>query len=471
MKFEDLSVDSTLLSTLDSLGYHSPTPIQIKAIPPVLQGRDIIACAQTGTGKTAAFALPVLQQLMQNSPKPSGAENRRKRSGRRVIRALVLSPTRELASQIGESLSAYGQATPLKHTVIFGGVRQGNQVRAIQAGVDILVATPGRLLDLIGQKLVDVSQLQILVLDEADHMLDMGFIHDLRKIIRCVPEQRQTLMFSATMPPEIRQLAAQWLKRPFQVDVTPVASTPERVSQGVFFIERSEKIGSLVSYLKNTKRSRTLVFSRTKHGADKIVRCLKRDGILAAAIHGNKSQNQRTAVIRQFNTDRPPVLVATDLAARGLDFADVSHVINFDLPDTPETYVHRIGRTARAGTSGEALSFCSGDERTNLRAIERLTKQKIEVRTMPQDALAESDQPNNGSADVEDLRENSSARRKTNQDTFPQSAKRRKRGGNASLSAGPADDTPDSLNRPRRRRRNRSKAGARTKQAHAASAR
>ncbi|MCA9198292.1 MAG: DEAD/DEAH box helicase [Planctomycetales bacterium] len=471
MKFEDLSVDSTLLSTLDSLGYHTPTAIQIKAIPPVLQGRDIIACAQTGTGKTAAFALPVLQQLMQTSPKPSGAENRRKRSGRRVIRALVLSPTRELASQIGESLAAYGQSTPLKHTVIFGGVRQGSQVNAIQAGVDILVATPGRLLDLIGQKLVDLSQLQILVLDEADHMLDMGFIHDLRKIVRCVPEQRQTLMFSATMPPEIRQLASQWLKRPFQVDVTPVASTPERVAQGVCFLERTEKISALVTYLKSTQRSRTLVFSRTKHGADKIVRCLKRDGILAAAIHGNKSQNQRTAVIRQFNTDRPPVLVATDLAARGLDFADVSHVINFDLPDTPETYVHRIGRTARAGNSGEALSFCTNDDRTNLRSIERLTKQKIQVRTIADSNLpAESSEVAN--ADANQLDADDSNDIASPEKSLSQPAKRRRRRRRRATAQAPtklSGASSDSMQKPGRRRK---RSGAnRSKQACASTAR
>lgn len=382
MKFEELSLCEPLLRSLQEAGYDVATPIQQKAIPPILKGRDLIGCAQTGTGKTAAFALPTLQRLRELANEPSGAARRRKRSGSRAIRCLILSPTRELASQIGESLSTYGSFSGLRHTVIYGGVGQNPQVRKLEAGVDLLVATPGRLLDLIGQGFVDLSAVEILILDEADQMLDMGFIHDLRKIVAKVPSQRQTLMFSATMPPPIRKLAEQWLVRPFEVRVAPVASTPERVDQAVYFVQRPEKAAALSRFLNETKRSRTLVFSRTKRGADRIARILQRDGIRAISIHGDKSQSRRQAAIREFESDRPPVLVATDLAARGLDFTDVSHVINYDLPDTPETYVHRIGRTARAGASGKAVSFCDADELKQLRMIEKLTGQAVPVKNM-----------------------------------------------------------------------------------------
>ncbi len=310
---------------------------------------------------------------------PSGAVRRRQRSGRRAIRALFLTPTRELAGQIGGSIATYGKYCDIRHTVVYGGVSQNPQVHALRAGIDVLVATPGRLLDLIDQGYIDLSTVEILVLDEADQMLDMGFIHDLRKIVAHVPDQRQTLMFSATMPPQIRELAKQWLRRPLEVKVAAVASTPERVSQAVCFVERQYKTKTLVEFLHQTARSKTLVFSRTKHGADKLARSLKRDGIPAISIHGNKSQNQRLAAMREFNSHQPPVLVATDLAARGLDFSDVSHVINYDLPDVPEVYVHRIGRTARAGASGTAISFCGHDERQRLRMIERLTGQSVPV--------------------------------------------------------------------------------------------
>lgn len=379
MKFESLSLCQPLLQGLQVAGYTEATPIQQKAVPQILQGRDVIGCAQTGTGKTAAFALPTLQQLMTSTPEPTGAARRRQRSGRRVIRSLILAPTRELAGQIGDSLTTYGEFTGLRHAVIYGGVRQGPQVRALQAGLDILVATPGRLLDLIGQGFVELSAVEILILDEADQMLDMGFIHDLRKIVKQVPSGRQTLMFSATMPQAIRDLAAQWLKRPFELQVAPVASTPELVSQAVYFVERNHKPATLTQFLRGTQRSKTLVFSRTKRGADKIARGLQRDGIRAVAIHGNKSQSKRKAVMLEFNSKRPPVLVATDLAARGLDFSDVSHVINYDMPDVPETYVHRIGRTARAGASGQAVSFCGSDERRQLRMIEKLTGLAVSV--------------------------------------------------------------------------------------------
>lgn len=386
MKFEDLSLCEPLLRSLKTAGYEDATLIQEKAIPEVLQGRDLVGCAQTGTGKTAAFALPTLQKLL---PTGETKNNEHKGGGRkgkrpaRPIRGLILSPTRELARQICDSLITYGRHTKLRHTVIYGGVKQGPQVRALQAGVDILVATPGRLLDLVGQGFVDLSAVEILILDEADQMLDMGFINDLRKIVARVPAKRQTLMFSATMPKEIRDLASQWLRRPVEVHVAPVASTPQRVSQAVYFVDRNRKAATLTWFLQDSERTRTLVFSRTKRGADKIARCLQKDGIRAVAIHGDKSQAKRQAVIREFNSKRPPVLVATDLAARGLDFSDVSHVINYDMPEVPETYVHRIGRTARAGAFGQAVSFCDRDERHRLRMIEKLTGQAVPVEKFP----------------------------------------------------------------------------------------
>jgi ATP-dependent RNA helicase RhlE len=383
MKFEELSLCPALLRSLQEAGYEEATPIQQTAIPPVLQGRDLIGCAQTGTGKTAAFALPILQQLMQSPEAPTGADRRRQRTGRRIIRALILAPTRELAGQIGDSLATYGRYAGLRHAVIFGGVRQDPQVRALRAGIDILVATPGRLLDLVGQGHVDLSTVEILILDEADRMLDMGFINDLNKIVDQIPNRRQTLMFSATMAKEIRVLAARWLRRPAEVQVAAAASTPDRVAQAVYFVERNDKAATLTRFLLETPRSRTLVFSRTKRGADRIVRFLNRDGIRAIAIHGDKSQSMRQAAIRDFNSKRPPVLVATDLAARGLDFSDVSHVINFDMPDAPETYIHRIGRTARAGASGQAVSFCGHDERKLLRMIERLIGRTVSVEKLP----------------------------------------------------------------------------------------
>lgn len=387
MKFECLSLSEPLQRSLKNAGYEDTTLIQEKAIPEVLTGRDLIGCAQTGTGKTAAFALPTLQRLIDSTPEQPEEANsggrRNQRGPRRAIRSLILAPTRELAQQISDSLSKYGRHTKLRHTVIYGGVKQGRQVRALQSGVDILVATPGRLLDLVGQGFVKLSAVEILILDEADQMLDMGFINDLRKIVALVPNRNQTLMFSATMPKEIRQLASQWLRRPFEVHVAPVASTPERVTQGVYFVDRNRKAATLTWYLQDNDRSKTLVFSRTKRGADKIAKGLEKDGIRAMAIHGDKTQAKRQAVIREFNSKRPPVLVATDLAARGLDFSDVSHVINYDLPEVPETYVHRIGRTARAGASGQAISFCDRDERHRLRMIERLTGQAVAVEKLP----------------------------------------------------------------------------------------
>ena len=382
MKFESLSLCEPLLRSIQDAGYQNATAIQQKAIPPILKGRDLVGCAQTGTGKTAAYTLPTLQQLMSSSENISTKTSKRSRSQRRIIRCLILAPTRELAGQIGDSLATYGRFSKLRQTVIFGGVKQGQQVRALQAGIDILVATPGRLLDLVGQGFVKLSDVQILILDESDQMLDMGFIQDLRKIVAQIPKQRQTLMFSATMPPEIRKLSQQWLRKPVEIQVTPVASTPRTVSQSVYFVERPHKTEFLRRLLQEKGHSKTLVFSRTRRGADKIARCLKRDGIRAVAIHGQKGQGRRREVMKEFNSKRPPVLVATDLAARGLDFTDISHVVNFDLPESPESYVHRIGRTARAGASGHAVSFCLPEEQSRLRLIEKLIGQTLSVETL-----------------------------------------------------------------------------------------
>ena len=388
MKFSELGLAEPFLRATDALGYEEATPIQAQAIPVVLSGKDLVGCAQTGTGKTAAFTLPMLDRLLQTlPPKPERShEPKPKRKGPkgatpnpRTVRALVLSPTRELAAQISDSLQRYGKHTPLRHTVVFGGVSQFNQVRALRHGVDTIVATPGRLLDLQNQGHIDLSKVDILVLDEADQMLDMGFLPDLKRIVSLVPEKRQTLMFSATMPPAIRQLADQWLSDPETIEVAPVATPADRIAQSVQMVSKQEKPDVLVKFLKETPRSRTLVFSRTKHGADKIVKRLTRDGVKAAAIHGNKSQGARTRTLEQFKGKNPPVLVATDIAARGLDVRDVTHIVNYDLPDTPETYVHRIGRTARAGAEGVAVSFCAHDERRLLYAIERLMNCQIDV--------------------------------------------------------------------------------------------
>jgi ATP-dependent RNA helicase RhlE len=383
MKFEDLGLAEPLIRAVRAQGYHTVTPIQAKAIPSVLQGLDLMGCAQTGTGKTAAFALPTLQHLNDAPGEERSARPAKGRTPRRPIRSLILAPTRELAIQIAASFRAYGKFTRLRHTVVYGGVSQVPQVRALQAGVDILVATPGRLLDLMNQKHIDLTRVEILILDEADQMLDMGFIHDLRRIVAQVPRRRQTLMFSATMPPEIRKLASQWLRDPVHVQVSPVASPAEKVRQSVVFVEPLQKQRMLTSFLKSTPSSRTLVFARTKHGADKIVKQLQRAGILAAAIHSNKSQNVRQRVLAQFKSQKPPVLVATDIAARGLDVVGISHVINFDLPEVPEYYVHRIGRTGRAGAAGRAVSFCGREERPRLRRIENLTRRTIAIEKSP----------------------------------------------------------------------------------------
>lgn len=370
MLFENLNLIEPILKALKTEGYTTPTPIQEKAIPIILTGKDLLGCAQTGTGKTAAFAIPVLQLLHQEK----NAEK-----NHRTIKALVLTPTRELAIQIGESFTAYGRHTGLKHTVIFGGVSQKAQTDALRNGVDILIATPGRLLDLMNQKFVNLQHLKLFVLDEADRMLDMGFIHDVKKIITKIPAKRQTLFFSATMPPEIQGLANTILHHPVKVEVTPVSSTAETINQSLYYVDKPDKRALLIHLLKDETIASALVFTRTKHGADKVTKDLIRAGIKAEAIHGNKSQNARQRALGNFKTKATRVLVATDIAARGIDVEELSHVINFELPNVPETYVHRIGRTGRAGASGMAYSFCDADEKAYLRDIHRLIAKTIPV--------------------------------------------------------------------------------------------
>lgn len=396
-KFLELGLSEPFLRAAAASGYEIATPIQAEAIPLVLAGRDLIGCAQTGTGKTAAYTLPMLDRLLQSLPdgkRPAPMERNRRgnsqNSPSRQLRALVLSPTRELAAQISDSLSRYGRFTQLRQTVVFGGVSQHHQVTALRHGVDALVATPGRLLDLIEQGYIDLSQIEILVFDEADQMLDMGFLPALRRIVAMVPRKRQTLMFSATMPDEIRRLAQQWLNNPAAIAVAPVATPAERITQSVHLVDKQRKADLLIRFLKETARPRTLVFTRTKHGADAVVKRLSRAGLTAKAIHGNKSQGVRSRTLAQFKSKNPPVLVATDVAARGLDIDDISHVVNYDLPEVPETYVHRIGRTARAGAEGIAISFCAGHERGLLKQIERLIKFSIAVES-PLDGFRPTD--------------------------------------------------------------------------------
>ncbi len=364
--FSELALRPEIQNALARQGYEAPTPIQAQAIPPVLAGRDLLGIAQTGTGKTAAFTLPILQRL--------SSEGTVTQPG--TVRALILTPTRELAIQIGESIANYGAGLRMRHAVIFGGVGQGRQVDALAAGLDILVATPGRLLDLMQQRHARLDKISVLVLDEADRMLDMGFIHDVRKIVSKLPKQRQTLFFSATMPDEIATLSGSLLNEPVRVEVAPASTTAERIDQRVVMVPNSAKRQLLVELLqKDESMRRVIVFTRTKHGANRVVEYLERAELPAAAIHGNKSQNARQAALNAFRDGRMRVLVATDIAARGIDIDEISHVVNFDLPNVPETYVHRIGRTARAGASGMAIAFCDhGEERSFLRSIERLTR-------------------------------------------------------------------------------------------------
>jgi ATP-dependent RNA helicase RhlE len=367
MAFTKLELIEPILKALNAEGYSTPTPIQQQAIPLVLQRRDLLGCAQTGTGKTAAFAIPILQILYTQKQQRPG------------IKVLILTPTRELAIQIDESFAAYGKFTGITHTVIFGGVSQLHQTNALKKGVDVLIATPGRLLDLMSQGFIDLRHLEIFVLDEADRMLDMGFIHDVKKVIVRLPAKRQTLFFSATMPPEIQKLANVLLTDPAKVEVTPPSSTVDKIEQSLYYTNKTDKQHLLLHLLKDDDIVTALVFTRTKHGADKVVKFLHHANIKAAAIHGNKSQNNRQNALNDFKNGTLRVLVATDIAARGIDIDLLTHVFNFDLPNVPETYVHRIGRTGRAGNTGISISFCDAEERTELRDIQRLIAKNIPV--------------------------------------------------------------------------------------------
>lgn len=407
MSFTSLSLIDPILKALGEEGYSTPTPIQAQAIPIVLQGIDLLGCAQTGTGKTAAFAIPMLQLLHQR--KPHGKQKK--------IRGLIVTPTRELAIQIDESFKAYGRHTTISTTVIFGGVNQNPQVQALRKGVDVLVATPGRLLDLMDQGYVNLADVEIFVLDEADRMLDMGFIHDVKKIIARLPKKRQSLFFSATMPPEIIKLAGTILHQPRQVSVTPVSSTVDTVSQYVYFVDKGNKNALLLYLLQDPEIKTVLVFTRTKHGADKVVRILQKSKVAAEAIHGNKAQNARQRALANFKAQTTRVLVATDIAARGIDVDDLKYVINFDLTNVPETYVHRIGRTGRAGASGTAFSFCDAEERAYLRDIEKLIGKKIKV-------IEEHPYPMNGHTPVAETSVN--ARPKPTGEKKPAQKSRRK---------------------------------------------
>ncbi|MGV4413069.1 DEAD/DEAH box helicase [Chryseobacterium sp. T1] len=368
MLFSDLQIIKPILDALNQQGYEKPTPIQEKAIPTILNGQDFLGCAQTGTGKTAAFAIPILQNLAKNH-----SPNNKK------IRALILTPTRELAIQIEDNFKDYGKKLPIRSLVIFGGVKQGAQETALRKGVDVLIATPGRLLDFINQRIISIRDLEIFVLDEADRMLDMGFVHDVKKILKLIPQKRQTLFFSATMPKEISSLADSILHNPVKVEVTPVSSTAETIQQSVFLVDKDDKLDLLIHVLKDPKIDQLLVFSRTKHGADKIARRLQKDNISTEAIHGNKSQNARQNALSNFKSKKTRVLVATDIAARGIDIDELKYVLNFELSDVAETYVHRIGRTGRAGNEGTSFSFVDGLDLINLKNTEKLIGKSIPV--------------------------------------------------------------------------------------------
>lgn len=368
MSFTDLKLIEPILKALGKEGYSDPTPIQSQAIPIILQKRDLLGCAQTGTGKTAAFTLPILQLMAQDQ-----------QTVPKKLKTLILTPTRELAIQIGESIQAYGHYLHLTHHVVFGGVPQGSQVAAIKKGVDIIVATPGRLLDLMQQGFVSLRSIEYFILDEADRMLDMGFVQDVKKIIAKLPEQRQSLFFSATMPSEIKQLADMLLRNPLKVEVHPVSSTVDTIAQSIYYVEKHNKLDLLINILKQDSISNMLIFTQMKHAADRLSKSLNRVGIMTEAIHGNKTQNARQRALLNFKSRRTRVLIATDIAARGIDIDQLTHVLNFELPNVPETYVHRIGRTGRAGANGTAISFCDWSEKTLLTDIQKLIKKEIPV--------------------------------------------------------------------------------------------
>ncbi|MBC5625280.1 DEAD/DEAH box helicase [Clostridium sp. NSJ-49] len=369
MLFKDLNIIEPILKAIEESGYEKPTPIQEQSIPSILGGRDILGCAQTGTGKTAAFSIPILQRISEEKMV----------NNERVLKALIVAPTRELAIQIGENVATYSKHLDIKSTVIFGGVNQSSQVRKIKSGIDVLIATPGRLIDLSNQRHVDLKNVKYFVLDEADRMLDMGMIHDVKRIISKLPKERQNLLFSATMPKEVMKLVNSILKNPVKVEVQPVSSTVDIISQGAYMVSKKNKKSLLVHLLKDESIKSVIVFSRTKHGANKIAKDLNNVGIEAAAIHGNKSQNQRQLALNNFKEGSLRVLVATDIAARGIDVDELSHVINYDLPDVPETYVHRIGRTGRAGREGVAITLCDSEELEIFRRIEKVIGKSIPV--------------------------------------------------------------------------------------------
>ena len=369
MTFENLNLIEPILKALKDQNYVKPTPIQEEAIPTLLEGNDLLGVAQTGTGKTAAFSIPIIQQLYKANS----------HGGRKGIKALVLTPTRELAIQIEENVKEYSKYTDLRHTVIYGGVPQKKQTDALRAGIDILIATPGRLLDLISQKYINLKTLEYFVLDEADQMLDMGFIHDIKRILPLLPKQRQSLFFSATMPPEIAKLANSILVKPTRVEVTPASSTVDKIEQSLYYVSKPDKVDLLIDLLKDKSLESVLVFARTKHGSDKIAKLLNKAGVKTEAIHGNKSQNARQNALKNFKDKSTRVLIATDIAARGIDVDHLTHVFNFELPNVPETYVHRIGRTGRAGRSGVAIAFCDREELPLLKDIHKLIKKDIPV--------------------------------------------------------------------------------------------
>ena len=451
MNFRDLGLTAPILKALTQAGYTDPTPIQRKAIPPALAGRDVLGCAQTGTGKTCAFAAPILQRLGGRVPRP------------RVIRALILTPTRELAIQIQDSFVAYGRNLPLRSAVIFGGVGQQPQVDAIRRGLDILVATPGRLLDLHGQGLLDLSRIEIFVLDEADRMLDMGFIHDVKRILKLLPEQKQTLFFSATMPPEVMGLVNGLLHNYQRVEVDPVSSPMEAVRQSLYYVDKSNKTKLLAHLMEERHISSALVFSRTKHGANRIAQDLIKRGISAAAIHGNKSQTARVQALSDFKAGRVRVLCATDIAARGIDITDLPFVFNYNLPDVPETYVHRIGRTGRAGREGEAVSFCQFDEKDELRAIEKLLGRPIPVVEGHPFPMENFDPPQKDKRGRPVNSEDAEARAAAKERRRSRDAENKARAEQRRPAAAPAADVPPAPageDAPKKKKRRRKKSGA-----------